>query len=78
MTSRMDLEPVRTMVRRSMPTPSPRGGKAVAEGADVVLVHGVGLVVAAFPLQELGLRSGRAGRPIVQLTEGVPISKPPM
>ena len=72
MTSRMEREPVRSMVRRSMPMPSPPvGGQAVAEGADVVFVHGVGFVVAAGFLFELGFEAEALLDGVVEFGEGV-------
>ena len=72
MTSRMERLPVRIMVRRSMPMPSPPvGGKAVAEGADIVLVHAVGFFVAAFFLGHLGFEAAALLVGVVELGEGV-------
>ena len=47
------------------------GREAIAEGADVVLVHGLGFVVAASLLGDLLLETGALVDGIVQLREGV-------
>ena len=62
-----------------MPMPSPPGGRhAVAEGADVVLVHLMGFAVAAGALGQLLLEAAALLVGIVQLGEGVATSMPPM
>src|SRR3989338_2176571 len=72
-TSRIEAESVKSITRRSMPMPSPprRGGPAVLEGADVVLVEVHGLLVAGLLFlhlfaEALGLVLG-----VVQLREAV-------
>ena len=54
------------------------GGEAVAEGADVVFVHGVGFVVAAVSFGDLGSKRARWSSGSLSSEKALPTSKPPM
>ena len=72
MTSRIEACPVSSMTSRSMPMPSPAGGRhAVLEGADVVLVHRWASSSPCLAFRELLLEALPLVDGIVQLGEGV-------
>jgi hypothetical protein len=68
----MEGESVSIMVMRSIPRPSPPGGRhAELEGADVVLVHLVSFVVALLALGELLAEAPSLFVGIVELRERI-------